>query len=178
MCSENLKGIEVTESNELRPIYGNTVYRLSDRGTQEVLASSRVLPQRMRRCLFHIDGFRTVRDLSYWLRASEIEEVFSELERREYVVRVSDGDADSVYHVPLSMPSAEKLESIKSAAIAYLRGRMGGAAASVIAEIEKCKTDMELRMALRAIENVLVAAFGKEKALEFLKSVGEKAMKV
>jgi hypothetical protein len=98
------RGVELTQATEPRPIYGNTVYRLSERGTHEILSASRVLPQRMRRCLFLIDGFRTVRDLSYWMRASEIEDVFGDLERREYIIRVSDGDPGAVMHVPLTGP--------------------------------------------------------------------------
>jgi hypothetical protein len=174
----NFQGVELTEATERRPVYGNTVYRLSERGTQEILSASRVLPQRMRRCLFLIDGFRTVRDLSYWMRATEVEDVFADLERREYIIRVSDGDAGAVFHVPLTGPRVEKFENIKTTAIAYLRGRLGGAADFVVGEIHHCRTDMELRIALRAIEDLLVAAFGREQALQFVRSVGSETMEI
>jgi hypothetical protein len=175
---ETSRGIELNEATEPRSIYGNTVYRLSERGTHEILSASRVLPQRMRRCLFLIDGFRSVRDLSYWMRASEIEDVFGDLERREYIIRVSDGDSGAVFHVPLAGPRAAKFEGIKITAISYLRNRLGGAADFVVGEIHNCKTDMDLRIALRAIEDVLVAAFGREQALDFVKSVGGETMEI
>jgi hypothetical protein len=175
---ETSPGVDLNEATEPRPIYGNTVYRLSERGTHEILSASRVLPQRMRRCLFLIDGFRSVRDLSYWMRASEIEDVFGDLERREYIIRLSDGDSGAVFHVPLAGPRAAKFEGIKITAISYLRNRLGGAADFVVGEIHNCRTDMELRIALRAIEDVLVAAFGREQALDFVKSVGSETMEI
>jgi hypothetical protein len=175
---QRFNGAELTEANAIRPVYGNTVFRLTERGTQEILSAARVLPNRMRRCLFLIDGFRAVRELSYWMRANEIDEVFAELERARYILRLVEGDETYTAHAPLSVHRIEKLDGIKKMAVAHLRDRLGGGADFVVGEIENCRSDMDLRVTLRAIEDVLVAAFGKQQALEFVKSVGGETMEM
>ncbi len=139
---------------------------------------SQVLTQAMRRCLFLIDGIRTVRDLSHWLRASEINEVIAELEREQYIVREDDGSEDAPEPTDASKETTDKLEAIKSAAVTELYNRMGSAAALIVGEIEPCKSALELRIALRAIEDFLVVAFGGVEALEFVKSVGSEVMEL
>jgi hypothetical protein len=139
---------------------------------------SQALTQGMRRCLFLIDGIRTVRDLSHWLRASEINEVIADLERAQYIIREADGSESALEPAGASKESADKLEAIKSAAVTELYNRMGSAAALIVGEIEPCKTALELRIALRVIEDFLVVAFGGVEALEFVKSVGSEAMEL
>jgi hypothetical protein len=174
----SFQGVQLTEANTSKRVYGNTVFQLTESGTREILSTGRTLSRRMRRCLFLIDGFRAVRELSYWMRADEINEVFEELEHAGYILRVVEGDESYATHAPMSLPSVEKLESIKRNAVAYLRDRLGGAADFVISEIERCTSDMELRATLRAVEDILVAAFGKTHAVSFLKSVGGETMEI
>jgi hypothetical protein len=174
----SFQGVQLTAAHTTKRVHGNTVFQLTESGTREILSTGRILSRRMRRCLFLIDGFRPVRELTQWMRADEIDEVFEELEQAGYILRVVGGDESYAMHAPLSQPSAEKLESIKRNAVAYLRDQSGGAAEFVASEIDRCQSDTELRATLRAIEDVLVAAFGKPRALAFVKSVGGETMEI
>jgi hypothetical protein len=167
-----------TDLTEMNLVNGDTRFRLSQRGADEINLPSPALTQGMRRCLVLIDGVRTVRDLSHWLRANEINEVLAELERAQFIIREEDVGESQAISLEMVKARLEKLESIKSAAIADLSYRLGSTAAFVVAEIELCRSDMELRTALRSIEDVLVAAFGKTQALEFVKSVGGEVMEM
>jgi hypothetical protein len=174
----SFQGVQLTEAYTTKRVYGNTVFRLTESGTREILSAGRTLSRRMRRCLFLIDGFRAVQELSQWMRADEIDEVFDELEQAGYILRVVEGDESYAMYAPLSLPSVEKLNSIKRNAVAHLRDRLGGAAEFVVSEIDRCRSDMELRATLRAVEDVLIAAFGKAQALAFVKSVGGETMEI
>lgn len=151
----------------------NTVYRKTPKGLQEIAERTTGLAQKLRRALILIDGVKDAAELSVLMRPGEAEETLAELVGGGYIERVSGSELnpDRVTYVPAAN-DPESFLKIKQFAIARLAEKIGTEAGPAISEIRRCNSAVELRLALRFIENDLVAALGVGKGVELACEIG------
>ena len=155
------------EFNEL------TIYRKTAKGTEELQTRAHGLEQRFRRPLFIVDGIKDVAQLSAVMRPGEAEAALAKLVDGGYIEALSDDEipADIVRYVARADDPIYFVQA-KMAMQADFAERLGAFAETVIAEVESCNTALELRLKLRDIEEILVAAIGHDEGVNLAREIG------
>jgi hypothetical protein len=151
----------------------NTVYRKTSSGLAELQSDAPALDRISRRALILIDGNRAVVELAQLMRPGEAEAAIERLIEGGYVIEVGAQElpAGRIEMMPFaSVP--ENFERIKSATTKEMLAKLGAFGPTVVAEIDTCKTALELRSKLRDMEDMLVAALGETEGHEMAQRVG------
>lgn len=155
------------EQNEL------TIYRKTAKGADELQTRAHGLEQRFRRPLFIVDGVKDVAQLSVVMRPGEAELALARLVDGGYIEALRDDEipANIVRYVARADDPAYFIQA-KMAMQADFAERLGAFAETVVAEVESCNTAPELRLKLRDIEEILVAAIGHDEGINLAREIG------
>jgi hypothetical protein len=150
------------------------LYRRTEKGAAEIRDRAHGLEQRFRRALLMIDGTRDVTELSVIMRPGEIESSLAKLIEGGFVelVPADEMPTDRIVYVAIAN-DPRHFADIKLNFVAECSARLGAFAETVIAEINSCETALELRIKLRDIESILVAALGDSEGIAFSHALGE-----
>lgn len=150
------------------------IYRRTPKGAAEIQDRGHGLEQRLRRALLMIDGMRDVTELSVIMRPGEIESALDRLIDGGFVELVPDDEVppDRIVYMAIAN-DPRHFADIKLNFVAECSARLGAFADTVIAEINSCETALELRVKLRDIESILVAALGDDEGIAFSHVMGE-----
>jgi hypothetical protein len=155
------------ELNEL------TIYRKTAKGIEELQTRAHGLEQRFRRPLFIVDGVKDVAQLSVVMRPGEAEVALAKLAEGGYIEALGDDEvpANIVRYVARADDPAY-FAQVKITMQADFAERLGAFAEMVVAEVESCNTALELRLKLRDIEDILVAALGPDDGINLAREIG------
>jgi hypothetical protein len=150
------------------------IYRRTQRGAAEIQDRGHGLEHRMRRALLMIDGMRDVTELSVIMRPGEIESSLDRLIEGGFVelVPADEIPPDRIVYVAIAN-DPRHFANIKLNFVAECSARLGAFADTVIAEINSCETALDLRVKLRDIESILMAALGDTDGIAFSHALGE-----
>ena len=152
----------------------SAIFRKTDKGIAELQQTLATLDRAARRALIMIDGARDMDELSRFMRPGEAEPAIRRLLDGGYIEQLS-GEEMPINHVAM-MPYAsvpENFERIKLAATLEMSAKLGAFAPTVIAEIESCQTALDMRAKLRDMEEMLIAAVGKDDGRELALRIGQ-----
>ena len=149
------------------------IYRKTDKGLEELQSRSHGLEQRFRRALFLVDGRKDMTEFSAIMRPGEAKIALTHLASGGFIVALRDDEipADLIRYIAIA-DVPQHFAKIKSAVITDFAKRLGAFADTVIAEVESCNTSIELRMKLRDIEEILIAAIGQEEGVNLAREIG------
>ena len=149
------------------------IYRKTAKGVEELQSRLRGLEQRFRRPLFIVDGVKDVAQLSVIMRPGEAEVALTRLVQGGFIEALRDDEvpADIVRYVA-SADDPRHFAQIKIAVLKEFKERLGVFAETVVAEVEHCDTAFELRLKLRDIEDMLVAALGQIEGVNLAREIG------
>ena len=155
------------EANEL------TIYRKTAKGAEELQTRVHGLEQRLRRPLFFVDGVKDVAHLSAVMRPGEAEVALARLVAGGYIEALSGDElpADIIRYVARANDPTYFLQ-VKKAIQANFAKCLGAFSETVVAEVESCNTALELRLKLRDIEEILVAALGQDEGVKLARNIG------
>jgi hypothetical protein len=155
------------EPNEL------TIYRKTAKGVEELQTRVHGLEQKFRRPLFIVDGVKDVAQLSVVMRPGEAEVALASLVEGGFIeaLRGDEIPANIVRYVARADDPIYFAQA-KIAMQADFAERLGAFAETVVAEVESCNTALELRLKLRDIEEILVAALGRDEGINLAREIG------
>jgi hypothetical protein len=154
-------------SNEL------TIYRKTAKGVDELQTHAHGLEQRFRRPLFIVDGVKDVAQLSVIMRPGEAEVALARLVDGGYIEALRDDEIpENIVRYVARADDPAYFAQAKIAMQADFAERLGAFAEMVVAEVESCNTALELRLKLRDIEDVLVAAIGHDEGINLAREIG------
>jgi hypothetical protein len=150
-----------------------TIYRKTAKGIDELQTRAYDLEQRFRRPLFIVDGIKDVAQLSVIMRPGEAEVALARLVQGGFIEALRDDEiptnitryvarADDPVHFAVTKQAMQR----------DFAQRLGAFADTVIAEVESCTTALELRLKLRDIEEILVAALGQDEGIGLAREIG------
>lgn len=149
------------------------LFHKTAKGLAEVERRSEGLAKPLRRVLIVVDGRRDVEELSVFARAGELDGILDALWKQGYIEPVGGSipDPDRPKRVPEADDQAV-FTLIKHHAMAEISNRIGPLGKLLIAEIDGCKTPLELRQKLRNLENALVHVLGREEGINLARRIG------
>jgi hypothetical protein len=155
------------EPNEL------TIYRKTAKGVEELQTHVHGLEQKFRRPLFIVDGVKDVAQLSVIMRPGEADVALARLVEGGFIeaLRGDEIPANIVRYVA-SADDPVHFAKTKKAMQADFAGRLGAFTDTVVAEVESCHTALELRLKLRDIEEMLIAALGHDEGINLAREIG------
>jgi hypothetical protein len=155
------------EPNEL------TIYRKTAKGVEELQTRAYGLEQKFRRPLFIVDGIKDVAQLSVIMRPGEADVALARLVEGGFIeaLRGDEIPASMVRYVARA-DDPTYFAQAKIAMQADFAERLGAFAETVVAEVESCHTALELRLKLRDIEEILVAALGRDEGINLAREIG------
>lgn len=150
-----------------------TIYRKTAKGIEELQTHVHGLEQKFRRPLFIVDGVKDVAQLSVIMRPGEADVALAKLMDGGYIEPLRDDEipANIVRYVASANEPAY-FAKIKKTMEADFAGRLGAFADTVVAEVASCDTALELRLKLRDIEEMLVAALGHDEGINLAREIG------
>lgn len=150
-----------------------TIYRKTAKGVEELQTHLHGLEQKFRRPLFIVDGVKDVAQLSVIMRPGEADVALARLVEGGFVEALRDDEvpANMVRYVASANKPAH-FAKIKKAMELDFAERLGAFADTVIAEVESCHTALELRLKLRDLEEILVAALGHDEGINLARDIG------
>lgn len=154
-------------------IEDTTIYRKTDKGTQEVSDRAFGLGNQVRRLLIMVDGNRGVAELSVYVRPGELKSTLTRLVAEGFIEMVSAGDPTPgrfTYAPAANDPVV--FAGIKVRAMADIRGRLGPVSNLLVTEINSCSSPLELREKLRNLENALVHLLGPAEGAALARRIG------
>jgi hypothetical protein len=155
------------EPNEL------TIYRKTAKGVEELQTHIHGLEQRFRRPLFIVDGVKDVAQLSVIMRPGEAEVALVKLVDGGYIEALRDDEIPvNIVRYVARADDPTYFAQAKIAMQADFAERLGAFAETVVAEVESCHTALELRLKLRDIEEILVAALGHDEGINLAREIG------
>lgn len=151
-----------------------TIYRKTARGLEELQSHAFGLEQRFRRALFIIDGRKDVTELSVIMRPGEAEIALPHLVDGGFIEQLPAHEIpkDIVRYIA-SAADPKNFAQIKTAIEIDFENRLGAFAETVIAEVHSCNSSLELRLKLRDIEEILVAAIGHDDGVNLAREIGQ-----
>ncbi len=156
-----------------------TIYRKTAKGAEELQTRVYGLEQRLRRPLFFVDGVKDVSQLSAAMRPGEAEIALAKLADGGYIEALSEDEIpiNIVRYVACADDPAYFLQ-LKNAMQANFAECLGAFAEPVVAEMERCNTALELRLKLRDIEEILVAALGQDEGINLARKIGHELIRL
>jgi hypothetical protein len=150
-----------------------TIYRKTAKGLDELQSRAHGLEQRFRRPLFIVDGVKDVAQLSVIMRPGEAETALPHLVEGGYIeaLQAHEIPKDLVRYVARAENPLHFAQIKKTMATDFSQ-RLGAFAETVIAEVESCNTALELRLKLRDIEEILIAAIGHDDGGNLAREIG------
>jgi hypothetical protein len=171
----NLDDDRATEKRHAVPVdmEHTTIYRKTDKGTQEVSDHAFGLEKHVRRLLIMIDGNRSVAELTVYVRPGEFRSTLTRLVAEGFIEMVSAGERTPgrVTHAPAANDPIV-FAGIKTRAMAEIYGRLGPVSNPLVAEINSCPSALELREKLRDLENALVHLLGRAEGVALARRIG------
>ena len=152
---------------------GLTIYRKTARGLEELQSRAFGLEQRFRRALFIVDGRKDVTELSVIMRPGEVEIALPHLVEGEFIEEIPAHEIpkDIVRYVA-SAADPKNFAQIRRVIEIDFEKRLGAFAETVVAEVHSCNTALELRLKLRDIEEILIAAIGHDDGVNLAREIG------
>ncbi len=150
-----------------------TIYRKTAKGLDELQSRTHGLEQRFRRPLFIVDGVKDVAQLSVIMRPGEAETALPYLLEGGFIEALKEQEIpkDIVRYIARAEDPRHFAQIKRTMAIDFSQ-RLGAFAETVIAEVESCNTAIELRLKLRDIEEILIAAIGHDDGGNLAREIG------